>query len=218
MIEHPISICCEAGTYNRRICCPTRSLQQTWSSSPSMSPSAGAPVSSTTGNHCRVQATVRLLQWKVLLHCLQLIAHCCGEATRGCLQLATLQKWQFESNNAARSPSMASFGCGFNDYMNGMRPPRSSLDGRKLSTVRGPSASDAAAADLKSGAWRPAAASLSSAPQCLRGALGGGRAGSANADAALRTDELREVSLEWKPSKEVLQTFGASKRGSGDIV
>jgi hypothetical protein len=43
------------------------------------------------------------------------------------------------------SPSMASFGSGFNDYVNGLRPPRTSLDGRKLTSVRGPDSSCAVA-------------------------------------------------------------------------
>jgi hypothetical protein len=46
-----------------------------------------------------------------------------------------------------RSPSMASFGSGFNDYVNGLRPPRSSLDGIKLTSVRGPRSSPVAAAN-----------------------------------------------------------------------
>lgn len=45
----------------------------------------------------------------------------------------------------------------------------------------------------------------------LAGLPGGGQPG-------LSTDELREGSMEWKPSREVLQVFGASKRGSGDIT
>ena len=39
---------------------------------------------------------------------------------------------------------MASFGSGFNDYVNGLRPPRSSLDGLKLTSVRGPRSSPVA--------------------------------------------------------------------------
>jgi hypothetical protein len=42
---------------------------------------------------------------------------------------------------------MASFGSGFNDYVNGLRPPRSSLDGIKLTSVRGPRSSPVADAN-----------------------------------------------------------------------
>lgn len=52
------------------------------------------------------------------------------------------------------------------------------------------------------------------APQPLQGALAQQPAGSGDSQP---TRELREGSMEWKPSREVLQTFGASKRGSGDL-
>lgn len=54
--------------------------------------------------------------------------------------------------------------------------------------------------------------------QTLQGALPRQPVGSRGNQPALSTDELREGSMEWKPSREVLQTFGASKRGSGDIL
>jgi hypothetical protein len=47
---------------------------------------------------------------------------------------------------------MASFGSGFNDYVDGLKPPRSSLDGRKLTSVRGPDSSPADAANGTPGA------------------------------------------------------------------
>ena len=53
--------------------------------------------------------------------------------------------------------------------------------------------------------------------QPLQGVLAG-PSGGGGAKQALSTAGLREGSMEWKPSREVLQTFGASKRGSGDIT
>ena len=58
------------------------------------------------------------------------------------------------------SPSMASFGSGFNDYVNGLRPPRSSLDGIKLTSVRGPRSSPIADADGRCSAGTPSGRSL----------------------------------------------------------
>lgn len=166
---------------------------------------------------------------------------------------------------------MASFGSGFNDYVNGLRPPRSSLDGIKLTSVRGPRSSPIADADgtpsagapwgqsLVSGckqpgacrdislghlctvpaerpnvhsaaepsckcvagadSGQPAAAPAAGQPsQPLQGVLSGQPGGGGGGQPALSTTELREGSMEWKPSREVLQTFGASKRGSGDIM
>lgn len=122
------------------------------------------------------------------------------------------------------SPSMASFGDGFNDYMNGMRPPRSSLDGRKLSTVRAPSAtaggtSSGSSGSSGGGGGAPTGAVGSggtisrtgSRPQRLRGALSGG------VDGAEIQPAPREGSMEWRSSKEVLQGWSATKRGSGGV-